>query len=75
MFSIDLNEVDEALDLCEKNQLSTFVAIVRFYMARDPISLANFGTRDGQLKLDFSLANLTATSPRSPATRNLNSIS
>lgn len=72
LFSLTLEEVDEALDACERNQLSSFVAIARFYMARDPVALANFGTRDGQLKLDFSLANVTSSSPRSPGPRSSN---
>ena len=53
LFTLALSEVDQALNQFEKNQLSTFVAIVRFFMAQDPASLAAYGTRDGQLKLDF----------------------
>ena len=69
LFSLDIKLVDEALDACERNQLSTFVGIVRFYMARDPISLAQFGTRDGQLKLDFTQAVEATTVSSSPVRR------
>ena len=54
---LPLADVDVALEECEHTSLATFVALVRFYMARDPVSLSAFAcNRNGQLRLDFASA-------------------
>lgn len=40
LLALSLADVDEALEICEHTSLATFVALVRFFMARDSASLS-----------------------------------